>query len=104
MNPVTFYKSLADDGRLKCLLLLRLKKRLSVGELQQALHLPQPKISRYLLDLRKQGIVESEREGQRIFYVLAAQLPTWCQDVLLVTAGHNGQYLSRCLARLNLSP
>ena len=44
MNPVQFYKCLADETRLRCLLLIAQEEELCVCELTQAINEIQPKV------------------------------------------------------------
>ena len=48
LHPVTFFKALADETRLKSLLLILQEQELCVCELVAALADSQPKISRHL--------------------------------------------------------
>jgi len=100
ISPLTFYKCLADDTRLKSLLLISQRQELCVCELQQALQLSQPKVSRHLAELRKCGMLADERRGKWVYYRLNPQLPHWATGVISDTAAHNPEYLADCLARL----
>lgn len=61
---------LADPNRI--LLLYSLYERPSnVGDLAEALQIPQPSVSRHLKILRERGLVCAEREGQQVIYALA---------------------------------
>ncbi len=100
ISPLTFYKCLADDTRLKSLLLIRLREELCVCELQQALQLSQPKVSRHLAELRKCGMLADERRGKWVYYRLNPRLPDWARGVIADTAAHNPEYLADCLQRL----
>jgi ArsR family transcriptional regulator len=95
--PLAFYKCLADDTRLKSLLLIALNDSLCVCDLQQALQLSQPKVSRHLAELRKGDLLDSERHGKWVYYRLADNLPDWARQVLLNTADHNPDYLRSCI-------
>ncbi|MFT7492310.1 MAG: ArsR family transcriptional regulator [Pseudohongiellaceae bacterium] len=86
MTPLSFYKCLADDTRLKILLLVAVKKELCVCELTTALALSQPKISRHLAQLRKCQLLTDERRGRWVYYQLDSQLPGWAHQVLQLTA------------------
>ena len=86
MTPLSFYKCLADDTRLKILLLVTVKNELCVCELTTALALSQPKISRHLAQLRKCRLLTDERRGRWIYYQLDPQLPDWAHQVLQLTA------------------
>lgn len=77
---------LADETRLRSILLLHAEGRLCVCELVHALGLSQPKISRHLAQLRDGGLVIDERRGQWVHYRLADDLPDWVHDVI-VAAG-----------------
>jgi ArsR family transcriptional regulator len=97
MSPLTFYKCLSDDTRLKCLLLLQIKKELCVCDLMQALQQSQPKVSRHLADLRNCGLVTDERQGKWVYYRINKALPDWSLKVLSQTAKNSGAYLQACL-------
>lgn len=101
MNPVEFYKSLADDTRLRCLLLLAHEGELCVCELTEALQEIQPKISRHLAQLRKNDLLVDRRQGQWIFYRLNPALPSWAQAVIEQTAASNSAFLQQNLRNLN---
>ncbi|ARN74118.1 metalloregulator ArsR/SmtB family transcription factor [Oceanicoccus sagamiensis] len=92
MDPLIFYKCLADDTRLKSLLLIAREKELCVCELTEALQVSQPKVSRHLAQLRECGLLEDRREGQWIFYSLSPSLPNWARAVIQTTAEHNPVY------------
>jgi ArsR family transcriptional regulator, arsenate/arsenite/antimonite-responsive transcriptional repressor len=85
MTPDTFYKALADDTRLRCLLLITQYQELCVCELTEALNETQPKISRHLAQLRKNGILSDRRQGQWVFYQLHPELANWSKSVLQTT-------------------
>ncbi|WP_347331117.1 metalloregulator ArsR/SmtB family transcription factor [Marinimicrobium locisalis] len=93
MTPLTFFKALADDTRLKSLLLIEREGELCVCELMAALGLSQPMISRHLARLRREGLVLGRRQGQWVFYRLHPDLPAWARKVV-TEAGHaNSGYL-----------
>lgn len=100
ISPLTFYKCLADDTRLRSLLLICLRQELCVCELQQALNQSQPKVSRHLAELRKCGMLADERRGKWVYYRLNPELPGWARGVISDTASHNPDYLADCLDRL----
>ena len=60
-------KAFAEETRLRILRLISVQE-LSVKELVEALEVPQPRISRHLGVLRRAGLAEDRREGNRIFY------------------------------------
>ncbi|QCZ94904.1 metalloregulator ArsR/SmtB family transcription factor [Salinimonas iocasae] len=100
MSPLSFYKCLADDTRLKILLLLVTHKSLCVCDLIDALSLSQPKISRHLADLRKCNVVEAQRQGKWMYYQLHTGLPEWAQRVLKTTEQANQDYMQEAYNRL----
>lgn len=100
MTPVTFYKCLADDTRLKCVLLVALKAELCVCDLVSALQVSQPKVSRHLAELRKCGLLSDHRRGKWVFYRLDSHLPKWALDVLTLTTTEKSGFLDECLNTL----
>ncbi len=62
-----FFRVLGHPARVRILELLR-DGEMSVGELQAALHLDSSGTSQHLGVLRRQGILESRREGTSVFY------------------------------------
>jgi len=76
------FRLLADETRLRCLVLLYREGELCVCELVHALDEVQPKISRHLAVLRDHGIVSDRRAGQWVYYNIANELPRWMHDVL----------------------
>lgn len=101
MEPVQFYKCLADETRLKSLLLIEKEQELCVCELMAALEESQPKISRHLAQLRKCGLLTDKRQGQWVFYSINSELPEWAKTVLNSTTENNPDFLANDLARLN---
>ncbi|KXI27398.1 metalloregulator ArsR/SmtB family transcription factor [Paraglaciecola hydrolytica] len=102
MDPCKFYKCLADDTRLKSLLLINTVNEACVCDLMAALELDQPKISRHLAELRKCGILLDERRGKWVYYKLHPSLPTWAKNVIEQTANHNSDYHKDALTKLNV--
>lgn len=92
-SPLGFYKCLADDTRLKALLLISQAGELCVCDIQDALALSQPKVSRHLAELRKSELVTDERRGKWVYYRLNPNLPSWAQQVLTLTAQNNTDYV-----------
>lgn len=101
MDPVQFYKCLADDTRLRCLLLITREDELCVCELMEALQEIQPKISRHLAQLRKCGLLIDNRQGQWVFYQINPALSDWAKRVLSETANNNADYLIDSRHRLS---
>ena len=57
-----------------------------VCDLTVQLQLSQPKISRHLALLRTQGLLSDRRQGQWVYYQLAAELPEWAQHIIQTIA------------------
>lgn len=100
MNPCTFFKCLADDTRLKSLLLIVEVNEACVCDLMEALGLDQPKTSRHLAQLRKCGVLIDERRGKWVFYKLHPELPLWARDIIIGVTKHNDDYFSSALQKL----
>lgn len=100
LDPVVFFKNLADETRLLCLLLLTGHGELCVCELVAALDDSQPKISRHLAQLRSAGLVSDRRSGLWVYYQLHTELPGWCREVLQHTSVANTAFLNAAQARL----
>lgn len=66
---VTCLKALADENRLRILMLLR-ERELCVFELMGVLELSQSLVSSHLGVLRAAGLVQARREGKRMRYAL----------------------------------
>ncbi|WP_341938935.1 metalloregulator ArsR/SmtB family transcription factor [Marinimicrobium sp. C2-29] len=96
MDPLVFFKSLADDTRLKSLLLIEREGELCVCELMAALGQSQPTISRHLARLRRDGLLLDRRQGQWVFYRLHPELPDWACQVLTSSRRANGAFLQSC--------
>ncbi len=73
---------LADASRLRSVMLLAQEGELCVCELTHALELSQPKVSRHLALLRRDGVVQDRRAGQWVYYRLHPELPRWVQQVI----------------------
>ncbi|WP_404338789.1 metalloregulator ArsR/SmtB family transcription factor [Pseudoalteromonas mariniglutinosa] len=101
MNPVQFYKCLADETRLRCLLLVHQEQELCVCELMVALNESQPKVSRHLAQLRKCQLLTDCRQGQWVFYRINNTLPAWAKQVIGDTSLHNSEFLAENQHNLN---
>lgn len=69
-EAVTLLKSLANESRLMILCVLT-EGELSVGQLNRWIKLSQSALSQHLAVLREQGLVNTRRESQTIYYSLA---------------------------------
>ncbi len=77
-----FFKVLADETRLRCLVLIFSNEELCVCELMYALALPQSKISRHLSIIRLNGLIKQRREGQWILYSANHGLSMFKQGII----------------------
>ncbi|AMJ95583.1 ArsR family transcriptional regulator [Alteromonas stellipolaris] len=100
LSPLSLFKCLAEETRLKTLLMLCVKDELCVCDLTEALNLSQPKISRHLADLRKCELVADERRGKWVYYRLNPALPAWAKEVLHLSASSNAEYIKDALNNL----
>ena len=100
LNPVSFYKCLADEIRLRCMILIEQEKELCVCELTQALDEIQPKVSRHLAQLRQCALLTDRRQGQWVFYQINPALPNWAKAVLSQTAQANQDFIKQSLINL----
>lgn len=89
LDATQFYTALANETRLRCLMLMQLEGELCVCELTHALNLSQPMMSRHLALLRNAGMVSDRRAGQWIYYQINPQLQQWAATVLELTAQAN---------------
>lgn len=101
MEPVTFFKCLADDTRLKALLLIQHQQELCVCELMVALGESQPKVSRHLAQLRKAKLLLDRKHRQWVYYRINHELPAWILNTLQQTHNDNTDYFSAALNKLN---
>lgn len=101
MSPVQFYKCLADETRLRCILLIQSEGELCVCELTEALQDIQPKISRHLAQLRRCELLLDRRQGQWVFYRINPDLPGWALSVIATTAEHNSDFIGDNIERLH---
>ncbi|SBS29148.1 HTH-type transcriptional repressor AseR [Marinomonas aquimarina] len=102
ISPIQFYKCLADDTRLRCMLLIQLEGELCVCELTEAIDESQPKVSRHLAQLRGCGLLTDRRQGQWVFYSISDALPDWAKLVLQITASENLDTIAADMARLEM--
>lgn len=95
MEAEQFYKCLANETRLRCLMLLQDREELCVCDIADSLGASQPMISRHLAQLRACNLVSDHREGQWVYYRLHAALEAWQRGVLASTRaglGTNAPY------------
>lgn len=82
LDANTFFNALANEIRLRCLMLMQLEGELCVCELIHALNLSQPMISRHLALLRDSGLVSDRRAGKWVYYSINTDLAEWSKTVL----------------------
>ena len=100
MTPTQLFKSLADDIRIKSLMLIHLEKELCVCELMVALNDSQPKISRHLAQLKKSGILIDRKQSQWVYYRINPNLADWAKQVIDHTTSANTEFLHSSLNNL----
>lgn len=88
LAPAEVFRALADETRLRAVVLLHGEGELCVCELTEALGISQPKMSRHLATLRDACLVRSRRQGFWVHYRIAPGLPAWVISVL--TASRDG--------------
>lgn len=66
---VDFLKVISEENRLKILCILK-KQEKCVCEIWQFLDLPQNLISHHLKVLKNYGLIDSRKEGTKVFYFL----------------------------------
>ena len=69
-NAVNLLKGLANESRLMIMCVLS-EGEVSVGQLNQRIKISQSALSQHLAVLREQGLVQTRRESQTIYYSLA---------------------------------
>ncbi|MFT5758443.1 MAG: ArsR family transcriptional regulator [Alteromonadaceae bacterium] len=92
-SPVYFFKDLADDTRLKIILMLMLEQELCVCELTFALDLSQPKISRHMAQLKAHDLVEERKVGRWVFYRLSADMLAWQYETIKQCLTNNSNFI-----------
>jgi ArsR family transcriptional regulator len=104
MQLITFSKALADETRLRIMLLLTGQGELCVCDLTEVLEISQPKISRHLAILRESGLLQGRKSGLWVYYSLHAELPGWAKTILdnLYLGGQQEVLFQRDLQRLGM--
>ena len=69
-DAVNLLKGLANESRLMIMCVLS-EGELSVGQLNERIRLSQSALSQHLAVLREQGLVQTRRESQTIYYSLS---------------------------------
>ncbi|EGA70136.1 transcriptional activator [Vibrio sinaloensis DSM 21326] len=71
-KAVVLLKAMANERRLQILCLLH-NNELSVGELCAKLELSQSALSQHLAWLRRDGLVNTRKEAQTVYYTLSSE-------------------------------
>ena len=100
MTPLEFFKCLADETRLRSVLLIHQESELCVCELMVALNESQPKISRHLAHLRQCNLLVDRRDSKWVYYRLNPDLPSWISRLIAVTANENQLFIAEDYQRL----
>ncbi|WP_250656759.1 metalloregulator ArsR/SmtB family transcription factor [Alkalimarinus coralli] len=100
LDPILFFKSLTDEVRLRCLMLIQYEGELCVCEMMAALDEIQPKVSRHLALLKKNGLLVDRRQGQWMYYRVNPELPSWAKTVVSEATENNVAFIEGCLRRL----
>ncbi|TNC81519.1 MAG: ArsR family transcriptional regulator [Oleiphilus sp.] len=100
LDPIQLFKSLSDEVRLRCLMLIQYEGELCVCEMMAALDEIQPKVSRHLALLKKNGLLVDRRQGQWMFYRINPELPCWAKTVLSEATENNVAFITQSLRRL----
>lgn len=82
-------RALADENRLRLLLLLR-ERELFVCQLMAVLNISQPLVSRNLTLLDREGLLDSRRQGKHVFYRLKKDPPRLVSALLDIMAVEGG--------------
>ena len=101
MNTLALFKLLSDETRLLMILMIAQEGELCVCELVAALELSQPKISRHLAMLRKQGLLSDRRSGKWVYYSTANDLPSTFKDIITMSADQEQSQLQVLRERLS---
>ncbi len=101
VTPTAVFKCLADETRVRLMLLITREEELCVCELTCALDESQPKVSRHLAQLRAGGLLSDRRQGQWVYYRLAPALPDWVHRILRAALDANLHWLEPDTRRLD---
>lgn len=100
MDLLNFHKCLADETRLRMVLLIVDQKELCVCELISALQISQPKISRHLALLRQHELLQDRRQGQWVYYRLNPELPAWAVQSINAASQSKPDFFQQDLSKL----
>ena len=78
------FKSLADETRLRLLILLQRGNEYCVCDLMNALDMPQSTVSRHLAYLKRNGWLQDRRGGVWMYYSLKKDIDAFLQAQLVL--------------------
>jgi len=84
ITTAEIFKSLADDTRLRLLILLQGGSEHCVCDLMHALEAPQSTISRHLAYLKRHGWLQDRRGGTWMYYSLNQELDSFLRAQLVL--------------------
>ena len=72
---VDAFKALAHPGRLDVFFtIVKARRELAAGEVQEALDIPGPTLSHHLDQLRRAGLVKARRQERFIYYSVGSEM------------------------------
>ena len=83
-HTAEFFKSLADETRLRLLLLLHNGRELCVCDLMHALDMPQSTVSRHLAYLKRSGWLQDRRKGTWMYDFLTKEMDSFFHAELVL--------------------
>ena len=83
-TTVEMFKSLADETRLRLLILLQGGNEYCVCDLMQALDMPHSTVSRHLAYLKRNGWLQDRRGGIWMYYSLKKEMDGFLQAQLIL--------------------
>ena len=82
LNPgIQFFKSFADESRVRILFLLHHNHELSISDIEYILNFTQTKTSRHMTYLKNAGLVSSRKEDQWVFYSLKEEVKDFVNQI-----------------------
>lgn len=98
MRPTEILRALGENTRLRIVNIL-LEGRNCVCELQEILDLAQVTTSKHLAKLREMNIVETKKEGNRVFYTLTEEILENVELVNLIKSFRESSQLKHDLSK-----
>ncbi len=91
-----YFRGLGDPTRVRILESLLAHDELSVGDLVEMLHQPQPKVSNHLACLRWCGFVETRREHPSVYYRIADDRVSKLLAIGRAVLADNAEHVAAC--------